>query len=200
VLGNGMSVVDALTTVATATRRTPRINNASPDRRRGLHRQQLEPNAVNASIVDGDLLLQYGGVGGDATITVTATDLDGASSVQSAFTATAGFGVSLGGTTGNRSAQFTDADGTVTTVSLKGSGSAALGFAGSNLSQTGTGKVNVDGTITGLELISAAGTDTSTAITITSRGGRRRHHAGGPDDRRGRPVDRRQGHPPDRAR
>ena len=134
-----------------------------------------DPSVVAATVQDGALKLTYGGGAGSATVTLTATSLDGQSSVQSAFTATAtadtSFAVTLGGASGNKSATFTDADGTVTTVSYKGAGQAALQFAGTGLAQAGAGKVSVTGTITGLDAINLTGSDAGTVVTVATKGG-----------------------------
>jgi peptidyl-prolyl cis-trans isomerase A (cyclophilin A) len=130
------------------------------------------PALVTPTVSNGNLVLAYApGAVGSADITVTATS-PGGNTVTSTFAATAsGLQVTLGGDTANKTAVFTDADGTVTTVAFKGSGTATLGFAGDNLSQTGTGKVTVAGTISGLDAIALTGSDTSTTVTITSKGG-----------------------------
>ena len=171
VLGDGMTVVDALTTVATSNPASALVKTATLIDDVTYTVASSNPTAVDASIVDGNVKLAYGGAEGTATITVTATSLDGTSTVQSAFQANGTFGVPLGGTSGNKTATFTDADGTVTTVSYKGAGTAALGFAGTGLSQSGTGKVNVTGTITGLSVFDVTGSDASSVVTVTSKGG-----------------------------
>jgi cyclophilin family peptidyl-prolyl cis-trans isomerase len=172
VLGDGMNVVDALTTTAISNPTAALVNTATVTEDLTYSVVSSNPSAVTATIANnGELNLNYVGTSGASTITVTATSLDGTTSVQSAFDASVGLTVTLGGATGNKTAQYTDADGTVTTVALKGSGSAALSFDGSNLAQTGTGKVSVTGTIAGLTSVAVTGSDTSTAVTISSRGG-----------------------------
>lgn len=172
VLGNGMTVVDALTTAGLANARSAVINTAALTDDVTYTVTSSDPTAVAGSIVDGNLVLTYGGTGGSANITVTATDLDGATSVQSTFAANATFGVVLGGDSGVKSANFADADGTVTNVSIKGNGSATLAFDGTGLTQTtAKGKTTISGTGVAIAQLNVTGSDAKTAVTISSKGG-----------------------------
>lgn len=178
VLGDGMAVVDALTGVALQDVRAARINAATVIDDVTYAVTSSDPSVVNATIsAENNLVLAYGGTAGTATITVTATDLDGATSVQDAFAATAALGgaappVLLGGDGGARSVTFTDADGTVTTVALGGAGTASLRFGGTNVAQaTARGRTTVTGDGLGLSAVAVTGTDARTTVSIGSRGG-----------------------------
>ncbi len=82
------------------------------------------------------------------------------------------FDVQIGGTSGNKSVSFKDTDGTVSTVTVKGAGTATVRFGGTELTQaTSKGKVTIEGTNPSLSLISLAGSDASTTVTVTSKGG-----------------------------
>lgn len=130
--------------------------------------------SIAAAAVDagGNLVITYGATRGTAQITVTATD-EGGQSVQQAFTANAGgIDVTVGGTSGNKSVSFTDADGTVATISLKGNGSATVQLLGGGLAQTTSrGRVTVTGTSVSATNIAVTGSDAGTTVTISAKGG-----------------------------
>ena len=178
VLGNGMTVVDALTAAAVQNAKAARITGAALVDDVTYTVTSSDPAVVAGTInANNDLVLTYGNANGSATVTVTATDLDGATSVQNAFTATSAFdgtalNVALGGADGARSVAFTDAAGVVTTVSLRGAGTANLRFTGTNLAQaTARGRTTVTGEGLGLAAVAVTGSDASTAVTVGSRGG-----------------------------
>jgi cyclophilin family peptidyl-prolyl cis-trans isomerase len=128
------------------------------------------PSLVTPTVSGGSLSLAYGSGVGTATITVTATDLgDG--------TATSTFAVGVGETTvavgsgGAKVVKFTDPDGTVSQVSIKGPGSASISLAGAGLTQsTKSGILTVTGTPSSVS-IDATGTTAASTLTITGKGG-----------------------------
>lgn len=134
-----------------------------------------DPSIAAATInAAGQVSLTYGSTVGTATITVTATGVDNVTTAQTTFDVGVGqLDVTIGGSSGNKSVSFTDADGTVSTVSVKGAGTTTVRFTGSGLAQTtNKGKVNVTGTGgAALSLVSIAGSDASTAVTINTKGG-----------------------------
>ncbi|QOV88827.1 peptidylprolyl isomerase [Humisphaera borealis] len=134
-----------------------------------------DPSIAAASVdAAGQVALTYGSTVGTATVTVTATGVDGVTTGQTTFDVGVGqLDVTIGGTSGNKSVSFTDADGTVSTVSVKGAGTATVRFTGTDLAQTANkGKISVAGAGgAALSLVSIAGSDASTAVTITGKGG-----------------------------
>ncbi|HEX8911313.1 MAG TPA: peptidylprolyl isomerase [Humisphaera sp.] len=130
-----------------------------------------DPSLVTAAIDGRNLVLNYGATRGTATITVTATDLDGGTATT---TFTAGVGqldVTLGGDSGNKQLTYTDADGTATTVALKGAGTASVRLVGTGLTQsTAKGRVTAAG-VGAAELVSVTGSDGTTSLSISSKGG-----------------------------
>lgn len=134
-----------------------------------------DPSIATATVdANGVVSMNYGASVGTATITVQATGLDGTTTASTAFDVGVGqLDVSIGGESGNKSVSFTDSDGTVSTITVKGAGTATVRFTGDGLAQTtNKGKVNVEGTGGAvLSLVSIAGSDASTAVTINSRGG-----------------------------
>src|SRR6185436_7439381 len=101
---------------------------------------------VNPQLAGNSLVLQYGSGTGSAQVTVTATDVDG-NMVMSTFTAGVGqLDITVGGPGGARSVNFADADGTASTVTLKGAGAANVRLTGMGLAQTNNkGVVTVSG-------------------------------------------------------
>jgi peptidyl-prolyl cis-trans isomerase A (cyclophilin A) len=133
-----------------------------------------DPAVATATVNGNRLALQYGAVG-TTQITVTGTDTQGQSVSQTfnaEVTAAPNLSVTLGGTSGAQSVTFTDADGTVTTVSLKGPGTATATFGGTGLTQaTARNKVTVSGAVTAVDSIAITGATAATAVTVTGRGG-----------------------------
>lgn len=126
---------------------------------------------VTPIIDDGVLTLHYGTGTGAAQITVTALD-DGGRSVSSTFTAGVGVLPVVVGADGAKSVTYTDADGTVTTVSLKGAGSATINFAGTGLTTANVkDRVTVSGTSVAVADASVTGGNNSTALTFAAKGG-----------------------------
>ncbi|MDB5294534.1 MAG: hypothetical protein JWO31_517 [Phycisphaerales bacterium] len=128
--------------------------------------------AVPTVGADGVLSLAYGSAEGQADITVTATAADG-STVQSAFAVASGAQVvQLGGDTGNSAVTFTDADGTVGTLTLKGPGAASVRIGGTATTQAAAkGKLTVAGTGATLDLVTLTGTTAATTVTLSGKGG-----------------------------
>jgi len=78
-----------------------------------------------------------------------------------------------------KSVRFTDADGTLATLTWGGSGFAVVQFAGSGLTRlSGKGMVTVVGAA-GLTAINAHGTGAATSLTIVTRGGNNAIDVGG---------------------
>jgi hypothetical protein len=120
------------------------------------------------------LTLQYGaapapGASNAADITVIATDINGQSVTQT-FTASIGIDVALG-TGGAQSVTFTDADGTVGTVTYKGPGAATVTLNGPSLSQTTVKTKTVVAGAAVVDSITVTGASAATAITIAGKGG-----------------------------
>ena len=139
------------------------------------------PEAVSVGLLStpgvGRLGLQFvGPVGSTSQITVTATQPGQATPVTLTFDATVtappNLQVTLGGADGAKSVTFTDADGTVGTVSVKGAGTATVTLAGTGLTQEAArGRVTVGGAATGVEGIVVTGGSASTAVTVAGKGG-----------------------------
>lgn len=130
------------------------------------------PAIATPTISGKNVVLNYGTTIGTSTITLTATDLDGVS-VQSTFSASVGqLDVTIGGASGNKSVTYADTDGTVTTISAKGAGTTSLRFGGGSLAQTTSkGKVTVTGTTVSAANLTVVGSNATTAISISSKGG-----------------------------
>ena len=135
------------------------------------------PALVNASVNGTTLSLTPGSGTGIANITVTATDLGGnvartAFQVGVGVTPTTPLNTALGAG-GAKQIRFTDADGTVTMLTLTGPGSATLNMNGTVASQTLAKNKILTVTGTGLSVasISATGTTAASTLTITGHGG-----------------------------
>jgi peptidyl-prolyl cis-trans isomerase A (cyclophilin A) len=132
------------------------------------------PAVVTPTVSGNKLSLQYGaaptpGAPNSAEVTVTATDTNGQSVTQT-FTASLGLDVVLG-TGGSQSVTFTDADGTVGTITYKGPGAAKVTLNGPSLTAA---TVKTKTTVTGaaaVNLITVTGASAATAITVAGKGG-----------------------------
>lgn len=125
------------------------------------------PAIVTPTLSNGTLSLNYvPNESGVANLTVKATDLGG-NVVSSTFQVSLGSVIGAGGA---RSLRFTDADGTASTLSLTGPGSATVQFSGTGVTQT-TSKAKVL-TVSGtdLHILSIALTGTSAASTLNVSG------------------------------
>ena len=138
--------------------------------------QSSDPALVNAAVVGNTLNLTYGAGTGVADVTVTATDPMTGATVQEVFrvgvgaTPTTPLDVTIGDNA-PATVSFTDADGTVSTISLRG-GNATVRFNGVGLAQAVAGRVvNVTGTGTELTSITATGTSARSRLAVTGRGG-----------------------------
>lgn len=109
-------------------------------------------------------------------VTIPSNDPSGAFVVPVA--GVVGTGVKIG-TGGLKSATFTDADGTVSTVSLSGGGSATLVFTGTGVSVTDEKRGTVGGTGVGLANVTVDASTARTRVVVTSRGGDRISNVGG---------------------
>lgn len=169
VQGTGMDVIDQLAALPNATDR--KILSADVVQDMTYTVTSSDPSQVTPSVnAQGILSLNFASATSQATITVTGTDLSN-NTVQTTFAAAAGFPVSLGGSSGNKSITYTQTDGTVSTISLKGNGSANVILNGVSLTQS-TRKGNV--AITGQASVASldiTGTDAKTSLSIKTRGG-----------------------------
>jgi cyclophilin family peptidyl-prolyl cis-trans isomerase len=107
---------------------------------------------------------------GVAHVTITATDLAG-NTAQAMLTVQVGSTQAVLGQGAAKIVHFSDPDGTASTISFSGPGTAAVSFSGTNLSTTTSGNViTVTGTPQAV-LVATTGTNGSSALTITGKGG-----------------------------
>lgn len=126
---------------------------------------------VTAAVTGNQLTLTYvPDQIGSADITVTGTGLDG-TVLNDTFSVTVGaLGVSIGDGAA-KAVTFTDADGTVGTVSLKG-GTATVSLNGTGLAQTTDKRgVTVTGQVASIASISMSGTTGASTLTVKAKGG-----------------------------
>jgi peptidyl-prolyl cis-trans isomerase A (cyclophilin A) len=126
---------------------------------------------VTAAVVNNQLTLTYaGGQVGAADVTVTGTGLDG-SVVTDTFSVSVG---ALGVTIGDGAAKgvtFTDADGTVGTITVRG-GTATVALDGTGLTQAdGKRGVTVGGAVASIASITLSGTGGASTLTVKAKGG-----------------------------
>jgi cyclophilin family peptidyl-prolyl cis-trans isomerase len=169
VQGAGMTVVDQTAALPNETDRVITSARVIPDMTYTV--TSSDPSAVSTSVdADGFLSLNFTDSNSTATITVTGTDLSN-NTVQTSFTAQAGQPISVGGSSGNKSVTFTQSDGTVTTVSAKGAGTATVILNGTGLTQsTSRGRVVVTGTAA-VASLDVTGSDAKTSVAISTKGG-----------------------------
>lgn len=139
-----------------------------------LTASSTDPSVVTPTLVGNKLTLQYNSIGA-ADITLTGMDGQG-QTVSRTFTATVTapteLTVSLGGAGNPQSVAFTDADGTVGKLSLKGPGTAAVTFDGTDLTlETARNRASVTGTPAGISAIEITGGSSATSLTISGKGG-----------------------------
>ncbi len=109
---------------------------------------------------------------GQDTFTYTFADANGL--VSAPATVTVNVAVSISGTSKTlpKSLTYTDTDGTIATITLKGPGTASFDFTGSDLSQTTTKTgVTITGTGQSIASITTIGTTAASILTITTKGG-----------------------------
>ncbi len=189
VLGNGMQVVDQINALTTTTvsglsdfpvlHNPPvgsadfvKINSVSLTPELTITATSDNPSVVNTGTSGMNLTLTAGATQGTANVTVNATDVNSVSVVDT-FAVTVGtVDVAIGGAA-PASVQFTDADGTSGTVSIKGPGTATVRFSGSNLVQAAAGKaIAVTGDAVKIALVSVSDSEgLSSALSFTARGG-----------------------------
>ena len=130
------------------------------------------PGFVTASVVNNQLTLTYANPGaqGTADVTVTGTGIDGTVLTDTFSVAVGALAVTIGEGAA-RQVTFTDADGTVGTVSLKG-GTATLAFDGTGLTQaTDARGVTVTGAVANVSSLTLNGTNSASSLTVRARGG-----------------------------
>lgn len=129
------------------------------------------PALVNPIVTANSLVVNYlPGQVGRATITVTATESGTGAVVQDSFTVTVGsLDVSIGQGSSAQSIQFTDADGTVANVSVRG-GAATLRFSGNSLTQSPLRRTMVVSG-TGVEMANLILTGANPGAMIRAAGG-----------------------------
>jgi cyclophilin family peptidyl-prolyl cis-trans isomerase len=195
VLGTGMTIVDQIAALPTTTRQGiteqgtplslsdfPIENNPPTPPQDYVNVQYIaelpklasvtssDTGVVTASLSGTSLVLNYvPGAFGTSTITVNGTDRTGAPVAES-FAVSVGFtDVTAGEGTTARTVSYTDADGTVGVVTIKG-GTARLTFDGGGVTQTPAGRnINVTGTaldLTGLTVIGG-----TPSISVKTKGG-----------------------------
>ncbi len=83
-----------------------------------------------------------------------------------------GFSVNIGAGQSFKTVRFTDADGTLVTITWHGAGSAAVSFNGTSIQEAGKkGIANLAGTGMSISSINGTGTNGGSAITVTTHGG-----------------------------
>jgi len=129
------------------------------------------PSLVSPSVSGGNLTLTFGSGIGTAHITVTSTDLGGNVATTTFAVGVGITQVNVGKGTATKLVRFTDADGTVSQLSVNGPGVATLSLTGSGLTQsTKHGITTVTGAAQGVS-ISTAGTTGASTLNITGHGG-----------------------------
>lgn len=127
-----------------------------------------DPGVLTAQISGDQLVLASTALPGNASVTVTATDINGISVSQTFAVAVGTLDVAIGSGHAAQTVRFTSGAKGASSVTLKGGGSATLTFAGSNLASTTKGTVT---TVTGsgitIASLATSGTTPSSALTIT---------------------------------
>ena len=135
-----------------------------------------DPSVVSATVSNGQLTLipAAGVTSGSSTVTVTATDFLGGTTTSTFTASVNGFSLPVNiGAGGAKTISYTDDNGTVGTVSLKGPGSATVTFTSTaSLTQGGTGKAaTVVGTGAFISTITTTGTTSASSLIITTKSG-----------------------------
>ena len=193
VLGGGMATVDSIAALPTITQTAPApfnsltdfpVENNPPTPPQDYVNVEYvaelpeltgivtssNPALVTPVISGKSVVLNYApGVVGKSTITISAADRNGGQ-VQESFDVRVGFvDVAIGEGAAARSVTYTDADGTVGTISVS-RGSATVTFGGTGVTQTPGGRnIVIGGTGVEADLITATGG--TPAITVRGRGG-----------------------------
>jgi peptidyl-prolyl cis-trans isomerase A (cyclophilin A) len=129
-----------------------------------------DPGLVNPTVSGSTLVLNHSATrAGTATITITATESNNPTPVVSTFDVTVtGNSVPIGDGANAQTIVYTDGDGTIGTVKIKG-GSANVQFAGTGITKTVSGTtMTVAGT--GLEIAEIALSGSNPSVTITTAG------------------------------
>ncbi len=185
VVDDGMTVVNQINALPTAgvggLASVPVKNNppASPADLVNIQSMSLMPQFTFAAVssnpavltaqVSGDqLVLANSGQAGSASVTVTATD-GGGVSVSQTFAVTVGtLNVAIGAGNAAQIVKFPSGGKGVSSVMLKGGGSATLTFSGANLASTTKGAVTtVTGTGVSIASLATTGTTARSVLTIT---------------------------------
>lgn len=129
------------------------------------------PSLVSPSVSGGNLTLTFGSGIGTAHITVTSTDLGGNVATTTFAVGVGITQVNVGKGTATKLVRFTDADGTVSQLSVNGPGVVTVSLTGSGLTQTTKhGITTVTGAAQGVS-ISTTGTTGASTLNITGHGG-----------------------------
>lgn len=157
---------------------------AAPQAAVGLRVVSSDPAVVAARMGDdGAILLDYGTQPGEAVVTVTATDLSGASA-ETSFTVRLADPVDpdpvdpdppvvteiVLGATGPRTLSAVDGDGTLLNLTWRGPGTATFRFAGSQEPQVAGRRITLP-VATTLESITLADTTTGSSLLAVGSGG-----------------------------
>jgi cyclophilin family peptidyl-prolyl cis-trans isomerase len=196
VIGNGMTVVDAIAALPTVTLSVPPntfedfplldyvsgpvslqnlviVKTISQVPELTYSATSNNAGLVSAAVANSDLTLSAAANRtGTATITVTAQDVFGGTAVQTFDVAVDFGGTIIMGTAGAKTLAYTDADGTTATVSLSNA-SGVVTFPvteGLQLQTKGT-RATITGGDPGAPDIALTGTGARTALSLTARGG-----------------------------
>ncbi len=130
-----------------------------------------DPGLVTAAVADNQLTLNYvPDQSGTAEITVSATAADGHVTTD-VFQVAVALSVTIGDGAAARAVTFTDGDGTVGTISVRG-GSAQVNLSGEDLAETADRRgAAVTGAVTSIASIVLNGTNSASTVAVRARGG-----------------------------
>lgn len=135
------------------------------------------PAVATAAIEGNNLVINFGPSVGVTSLVVTGTDAQNNTAnhnivIVTKPTEAPTLTVNLGGEGNPTSVAFVDADGTASTLSLKGAGTAVVKIQGDSLTQATAGKkATVSGAAASIESITAANTNATSAMTLSGSGG-----------------------------
>ena len=139
--------------------------------------QNNNPAVATATLQGTQLTLNFGPTVGVTNLQITATDAQN-NTITKPLTIVTGqaetpkLPVTLGGQGVPTTVNFTDLDGTIATLSIRGAGAAIVNFEGEGLAQSAAGRAAViTGSPIGIADIDVNGAGANTAISILTRGG-----------------------------